>query len=85
VCGYAAAGQRDRTGRRGGDSASPADDGPPLLPGRAHPHSPRRGLCASALLDFLDAEPNLEYVVAMAKNAVLPRKAEEAMQVVEMF
>jgi len=30
--------------------------------------------------DFLDAELNLEYVVAMASNAVLQRKAEEAMQ-----
>ena len=27
------------------------------------------------LLAFLDAEPNIEYVVAMAKNAVLKRKA----------
>jgi len=32
------------------------------------------------LLDFLDAEPNLEYVVAMAKNAVLKRKAKPAMR-----
>jgi hypothetical protein len=39
------------------------------------------GFAHPALLDFLDAEPNLEYVVAMAKNAVLQRKAEEAMQV----
>jgi hypothetical protein len=40
------------------------------------------GGCAHpALLDFLDAEPNLEYVVAMASNAVLQRKAEEAVQV----
>jgi hypothetical protein len=36
------------------------------------------GFAHPALLDFLDAEPNLEYVVAMAKNAVLQRKAEEA-------
>jgi len=28
----------------------------------------------------LDAEPGVEYVVAMAKNAVLQRQAEEAMQ-----
>jgi hypothetical protein len=39
------------------------------------------GFAQPALLDFLDAEPNLEYVVAMASNAVLQRKAEEAMQV----
>jgi Transposase DDE domain group 1 len=38
------------------------------------------GFAHPALLDFLDAEPNLEYVVAMASNAVLQRKAEEAMQ-----
>ena len=38
------------------------------------------GFAHPALLDFLDAEPNLEYVVAMAKNAVLERKVEEAMQ-----
>ena len=39
------------------------------------------GFAHPALLDFLDAEPNLEYAVAMASNAVLQRKAEEAMQV----
>src|SRR5580658_9137933 len=38
------------------------------------------GFAHPALLDFLDAEPNLEYVVAMARNAVLQRKAQEAMQ-----
>jgi Transposase DDE domain group 1 len=38
------------------------------------------GFAHPALLDFLDAEPNLEYVVAMANNAVLERKAEEGMQ-----
>ena len=38
------------------------------------------GFAHPALLDFLDAEPNLEYVVAMAKNAVLQRQAEVAMQ-----
>ena len=32
------------------------------------------------LLEFLEAEPNLEYVVAMAKNAVLKRKAKPAMR-----
>lgn len=39
------------------------------------------GFAHPTLLDFLDAEPNLEYAVAMASNAVLQRKAEEAMQV----
>jgi hypothetical protein len=43
------------------------------------------GFAHPALLDFLDAEPNLEYVVAMAKNAVLQGKAEEAMQVARVL
>jgi hypothetical protein len=38
------------------------------------------GFAHPALLDFLDAEPNLEYLVAMAKNAVLKRKAKPAMR-----
>ena len=38
------------------------------------------GFAHPDLLDFLDAEPKLEYVVAMASNAVLERKAERAMQ-----
>ena len=38
------------------------------------------GFAHPALLDFLDAEPRLEYVVAMANNAVLERKAQEAME-----
>jgi hypothetical protein len=38
------------------------------------------GFAHPALLDFLDAEPKLEYVVAMANNAVLERKAQEAME-----
>lgn len=38
------------------------------------------GFAHPALLDFLDAEPKLEYVVAMANNAVLESKAEEGMQ-----
>jgi len=37
------------------------------------------GFAHPAVLDLLDAEPNLEYVVAMAKNAVLQRKAMPAM------
>jgi len=38
------------------------------------------GFAHPALLDLLDAEPNLEYLVAMAKNAVLKRKAKPAMR-----
>ena len=36
------------------------------------------GFATPALLDFLDAEPDVRYVVAMAKNAVLARHAESA-------
>jgi hypothetical protein len=38
------------------------------------------GFAHPDVLDFLDAEPNLEYIVAMAKNAVLKRKAKRAMR-----
>lgn len=38
------------------------------------------GFAHPAVLDLLDTEPNLEYVVAMAKNAVLKRKAKPAMR-----
>ena len=40
------------------------------MAGSAHPQ----------LLAFLDAEPGVEYVVAMSKNAVLKRKAKRAMR-----
>ena len=39
------------------------------------------GFATPEILDFLDAEPGLDYVVAMAKNAVLQRHAESAMAV----
>jgi hypothetical protein len=38
------------------------------------------GFAHPDVLDFLDAEPNVEYAVAMAKNAVLKRKAKPAMR-----
>jgi hypothetical protein len=38
------------------------------------------GFAHPDLLALLDAEPNLEYVVAMAKNAVLKRKAKPGMR-----
>src|SRR5208337_1387106 len=38
------------------------------------------GFAHPQLLAFLDAEPGVEYVVAMAKNAVLKRKAKRAMR-----
>src|ERR1035437_4771995 len=38
------------------------------------------GFAHPELLAFLDAQPKLEYVVAMAKNAVLKRKASPAMR-----
>lgn len=37
------------------------------------------GFATPEILDFLDAEPRLDYVVAMAENAVLTRVAEPAM------
>ena len=37
------------------------------------------GYAAPEILDFLDAEPRLDYVVAMGNNAVLTRLAEAAM------
>ena len=39
------------------------------------------GFATPEILDFLDAEPGLDYVVAMGKNAVLKRHAESAMAV----
>ena len=39
------------------------------------------GFATPEVFAFLDAEPRLDYVVAMAKNAVLQRHAESAMQV----
>jgi len=42
------------------------------------------GFASPAVFDFLDHEPYVEYVVAMASNAVLDRHAEEAMKVARM-
>jgi hypothetical protein len=39
------------------------------------------GFAEPKLLDFLDAQPDVEYVVAMAKNAVLKRLARPALRV----
>jgi len=43
------------------------------------------GFANPELLAFLDAEAGVEYVVAMASNAVLNRKAEEAMEVARLL
>jgi hypothetical protein len=43
------------------------------------------GFANPELLAFLDDEPGVEYVVAMAGNAVLNRKAEEDMQVARLL
>jgi hypothetical protein len=43
------------------------------------------GFANPELLEFLDGEPGVEYVVAMASNAVLQRKAEEDMQVARLL
>ena len=37
------------------------------------------GFATPEIFDFLDAEPRLDYVVAMARNAVLQRHAEPAL------
>ena len=42
------------------------------------------GFASPALFEFLDAEPKVEYVVAMAANAVLTRLCEEAMTVARL-
>ena len=41
------------------------------------------GFATPEIFDFLDAEPQLDYVVAMAKNAVLQRHAEPALLVAQ--
>jgi len=43
------------------------------------------GFASPALFEFLDGEPGVEYVVAMASNAVLKRKAEEAVEVARLM
>jgi len=43
------------------------------------------GFAHPAVLEFLDAQPKLEYVVAMAKNAVLKRVAESGMKRARQF
>jgi hypothetical protein len=52
---------------------------------RAFPGAPMRirldgGFAEPELLDFLEAQPDVEYAVGMAKNAVLKRKAKPAMR-----
>ena len=41
------------------------------------------GFATPEIFDFLDAEPRLDYVVAMARNAVLQRHAEPALLVAQ--
>jgi len=43
------------------------------------------GFASPALFEFLDSEPKVEYVVAMASNAVLKRKAEEAIEIARLI
>lgn len=43
------------------------------------------GFASAALFEFLDREPGVEYVVAMGSNAVLKRKAEEAIVVARII
>ena len=79
--GGAAAGQGGG-GRRDPELAvSAAADAAGGVSGDSVSRPARRGLCDPGILDFLDAEPGLDYVVAMGKNAVLQRHAESAMAV----
>jgi len=64
VCGCTASRQRDRTVGAVGILPPPADDGPPLFSGARIRIRLDGGFAHPGLLDFLDAEPNLEYVVA---------------------
>jgi hypothetical protein len=43
------------------------------------------GFASPALFEFLDSEPKVEYVVAMASNAVLKRKAEQAIEIARLI
>jgi len=43
------------------------------------------GFASAALFEFLDSEPKVEYVVAMGSNAVLKRRAEEAVEVARLM
>ena len=61
-------------------AAAPAAAG--LSPG-AVSRAARRGFATPEIFDFLDAEPRLDYVVAMARNAVLQRHAEPALLVAQ--
>jgi hypothetical protein len=79
VCGGAPARQcaRDPRGaRRAAPTALAAASR--VSPG-AVPRPARRGVATPEVLDALDAEPGLDYVVAMGNNAVLARRAESAM------
>jgi hypothetical protein len=77
--------QCDGGGGSGGDFA-PADGlDSQLISQGAHPRSSRRRLCKSRTAGVSGCEPGVEYVVAMAGNAVLNRKAEEAMQVARLL
>ena len=79
--GGAAAGQGGG-GRRDPELAvSAAADAAGGVSGDSVSRPARRGLCDPEILDFLDAEAGLDYVVAVGKNAVLQRHAESAMAV----
>ena len=79
----AVAAAREGSGRqrdpRAAVSAAPAAAGG--VSAGAVSRSADGGFATPEIFDFLDAEPRLDYVVAMAKNAVLQRHAESAMQV----
>jgi hypothetical protein len=43
------------------------------------------GFASPALFEFLESEPKVEYVVAMASNAVLKHKAEDAIEIARLI
>ena len=77
-----AARQRGRLGRDGRAVVATAAAGAPGgFRGRAFSFGSTGALPVRVVFDFLAAQPRLDYVVAMAKNAVLLRHAEPAMLV----
>ena len=81
VFGGVAARQGGRLRRGRGPVGTAADAAALCVSTGALSGSARRRLCVPALFNFLGAQPRLDYVVAMASNAVLLRHAEPAMLV----
>ena len=77
--------QRNGHGGRGVCTAAADRDGSRIV---SHAHICVRlesGFASPAVFDFLEGKPKVEYVVAMASNAVLNRKAEEAIETARLM